>query len=564
MAPKKRKASISSSDAPDSGSASIIDTYYSQLAAGEGRAIRSLESSGYLETTLWPSFDAHNNGVECVMAVIMMINQKCRQGLNGFTSLLKSESDNEKFAILFHKLASAFSSSIGSKNIEVLQRDANGHCCDVRVVIFLINCFRYMDQPIIADMLLLYFSSSSDNNKPANSNHTPSASKSAKKGKSSAKEKIDHNELLASIIHETGETLLTLLPTSIHHDNGGNIQESHDQGEGKMDVDEQRDVTPLVYVDHVLEFLADLLSITKTRPFTMNMIKQYHLMYKLSTIGLKPTSSTANMYHRVLEMLSFHLDVQTGRVLPESEISNIRQQTLYSLQKEAFKYDKDALQDIVYSSIGQLSNTSFLKQSLSVLTEKQLQELALRLKVVESDEQGGEPEVFQFIDALCSAARDGKGEYGQGREDYRRSLLIELIIQTYVPSTGCKDGYTVSDLSLYPDEKLLYNSFGIPDTGRNQGVHGAGGNTALALPKLNLQYLTLLDYLFRQFSLYRLESAYAIREDIHVAVKSMKHKLANLAKDNSNHMSGDKGARFTGWSSQATPILNLSIKEVGT
>jgi Intron-binding protein aquarius N-terminus len=34
---------------------------------------------------------------------------------------------------------------------------------------------------------------------------------------------------------------------------------------------------------------------------------------------------------------------------------------------------------------------------------------------------------------------------------------------------------------------------------------------AMALPKLNLQFLTLHDYLLRSFNLYRLESAYEIR-----------------------------------------------------
>jgi intron-binding protein aquarius len=34
---------------------------------------------------------------------------------------------------------------------------------------------------------------------------------------------------------------------------------------------------------------------------------------------------------------------------------------------------------------------------------------------------------------------------------------------------------------------------------------------SLALPKLNLQFLTIHDYLLRNFKLYRLESAYEIR-----------------------------------------------------
>lgn len=36
----------------------------------------------------------------------------------------------------------------------------------------------------------------------------------------------------------------------------------------------------------------------------------------------------------------------------------------------------------------------------------------------------------------------------------------------------------------------------------------------LALPKLNLQFLTFADYLLRNFNLFRLEATYEIREDL--------------------------------------------------
>ena len=42
----------------------------------------------------------------------------------------------------------------------------------------------------------------------------------------------------------------------------------------------------------------------------------------------------------------------------------------------------------------------------------------------------------------------------------------------------------------------------------------AAGESCLALPKLNLQFLTAHDYLLRNFSLFRLEATYEIREDL--------------------------------------------------
>lgn len=44
----------------------------------------------------------------------------------------------------------------------------------------------------------------------------------------------------------------------------------------------------------------------------------------------------------------------------------------------------------------------------------------------------------------------------------------------------------------------------------------------LALPKLNLQFLSFHDYLLRNFILFQLESTYEIREDLEDAVKRVR------------------------------------------
>ena len=46
------------------------------------------------------------------------------------------------------------------------------------------------------------------------------------------------------------------------------------------------------------------------------------------------------------------------------------------------------------------------------------------------------------------------------------------------------------------------------------GSMAYAGENCLALPKLNLQFLTFHDYLLRNFNLFRLEATYEIREDI--------------------------------------------------
>jgi len=77
---------------------------------------------------------------------------------------------------------------------------------------------------------------------------------------------------------------------------------------------------------------------------------------------------------------------------------------------------------------------------------------------------------------------------------------------------------TLSQLPLYPEESLLWNPHLVP----NGHLSNKQTSTTLALPKLNLQFLTFGDYLLRTFKLLRLESAYEIRSDLVDAIKRMR------------------------------------------
>lgn len=65
----------------------------------------------------------------------------------------------------------------------------------------------------------------------------------------------------------------------------------------------------------------------------------------------------------------------------------------------------------------------------------------------------------------------------------------------------------INEMPLYPTERVLWDESLIPSTNYT-------GEGALALPKLNLQFLTPHDYLIRNFNLFRLEASYEIREDV--------------------------------------------------
>ena len=66
----------------------------------------------------------------------------------------------------------------------------------------------------------------------------------------------------------------------------------------------------------------------------------------------------------------------------------------------------------------------------------------------------------------------------------------------------------------------------------------------LALPKLNLQFLTIHDYLLRNFNLFRLETTYEIRQDLEDVVKRLAPRIAYPSSI----------TEFTGWARMAVEI----------
>lgn len=102
----------------------------------------------------------------------------------------------------------------------------------------------------------------------------------------------------------------------------------------------------------------------------------------------------------------------------------------------------------------------------------------------------------------------------------------------------------INALPLYPNEQIMWDESLVPSINYS-------GEGCLALPKLNLQFLTLHDYLLRNFNLFRLESTYEIREDIQEAVP---HLLS--------HVNNEGETAFRGWSRMAVPIKEFRITSV--
>ena len=149
-----------------------------------------------------------------------------------------------------------------------------------------------------------------------------------------------------------------------------------------------------------------------------------------------------------------------------------------------------------------------------------------------------------------------------------RVFIAEIMVTAHSLQRNTLDD--INAMPLYPTEALLWDDTVLPLSEFQAG-------SMLALPKLNLQvidtcmriylfvllvtmhttaacvqFLTFQDYLLRSFQLFRLESAYEIREDIADATERLSPKRV---------FDYETGARverveFQGWSRMAMPVRN--------
>merc|ERR1719446_824584 len=100
-------------------------------------------------------------------------------------------------------------------------------------------------------------------------------------------------------------------------------------------------------------------------------------------------------------------------------------------------------------------------------------------------------------------------------EERLRKLLVEILINRLQRPTMQQDD--IEKMPLYPTEQLIWDPNLVPE-------ENYSGEFSLALPKLNLQFLTIHDYLLRNFNLFRLESTYEVRGDVHDSIPRMRAK----------------------------------------
>lgn len=272
-------------------------------------------------------------------------------------------------------------------------------------------------------------------------------------------------------------------------------------------------VGDLVYCEKFLEFLTDLESQLPTRRYVNALVQDLNL---LALIRISPMFNTQDngllrdLFALFRHFVYFPVDDNTGLQYSKAQSYAKHCENLARLQRTALRHFKEKLTVLALSNYGAIDQRKELEEFLTPLMDAELREMCLLLG---------------FRTAYPSASN----------VQVNRELLMEIVLFAHEKRKTFQE--TLRDLSTKPTEAELYE----PSLIRNETYNGS---RSLAIPKLNLQYLSVGDFLWRSFILYRCEQFFEIRNYLEDTIKRLQPRRIGSVD----------GVHFDGFSKVALPI----------
>lgn len=275
-----------------------------------------------------------------------------------------------------------------------------------------------------------------------------------------------------------------------------------------------------LYCERFTEFISDLQSQLPTRRYVNTLLHDLHLLpaMKLSPMYCDEDNALLRDQYALLSHYTyFAIDDQTGAQLSRNDAYDRHCARLAKLQRIALKHFKDKLVVLALSNYGSIDKRDELVPLLEPLTDD---------------------EILQLLGLL-----DLRTTYPESVQvPLDRRFFVEVIVSTFEKRETFQE--SAQSMALAPTEKALFDSsFRLADE--------YDGSHPLALPKLNLQYLSVGDFLWRSLILYRREAFYGIRKDVESAIRRLK---PDSRRPGETH--------FAGFSKMALPISKPAILEV--
>ncbi|XP_059437820.1 uncharacterized protein LOC132170745 [Corylus avellana] len=496
----------------------VKEIYETELVVKGGRKpvplqrVMILEVSQYLENYLWPNFDPETATFEHVMSMIIMVNEKFRENVAAWVCFYDRKELFKAFLERVLRLKEGRELSIAEKT---------------NYLVFMINAFQSLEDEVVSETVLRLAS--------LQSWHSLSYGRFQmelclnmdliKKWKRMMKREVKEastrgeifdpsTKLEVKFLRNLIEEFLEVLDSKVFpQQQCVNEDDEVIDGNGLEKVDD----ACVLYCERFMEFLIDLLSQLPTRRYLRPLVADVAVVAKCHLSALY-RHEKGKLFAQLVDLLQFYekfeINDHAGTQLTDDEVLQCNYDRFLSFQLLAFK-KIPKLQELALANIGAIHKRADLSKKLSVLSPEELKDLVCcKLKLISEEDPWSE----------------------------RVDFLIEVMVSFFEKQQSQKEA--INALPLYPNEQIMWDESLVPSINYS-------GEGCLALPKLNLQFLTLHDYLLRNFNLFRLESTYEIREDLQEAIP---HLLAYI------NIEGETA--FRGWSRMAVPIKEFKIAEV--
>ncbi|VDD76728.1 unnamed protein product [Mesocestoides corti] len=320
-----------------------------------------------------------------------------------------------------------------------------------------------------------------------------------------------------------------------------------------------KELDPLLshYLHRSLLLLIDLSSMLLTRRFLMVLMDDRHTVIRCRSCALYKEEGKKEgcLFSELVDIFAFYaqfqVDLTTGEAMDPAELDQRHCAQLSRLQMAVFSESREGIfRDFAVANPAAYESREKLTDFLQKLSYDQLYDLAAKFHFlpplnkqegIEDQDKPHPAKKRKISEPSALSVNSFPPRFSDTL--FQKDMLIKLLVYHFAVQQSHLA--QMNNAPLYPTEELLWNENLVPN-------EFFSGDECLALPKLGLQFLTLQDYLMRNFTLFRLESTFEIRQDLEDSLSRMKP------------WSGEQGqVVFDGWSRMALPIQSFNIIEVG-
>ena len=275
----------------------------------------------------------------------------------------------------------------------------------------------------------------------------------------------------------------------------------------------------LLYCERFLELLTDLQSQLPTRRYVNSLVQDLNFLTIIESSRFywqEDHGLFRDLVNLFKHYAHFPIDDQSGQQLSTIEYHQRHDTRLSNFQRIIIKNFQSKLKILALSNLGSLDNNGETSSDLQSLSDDDLRQLCT---------------LFGLRTTYPSSSLIVQD----------RTLVLNILLASLSRYPTFQE--TIKGMPILPTDNMLYEESFV----RNAEYTGS---RPLAIPKINLQYLSMGDFLWRSFILHRNESFYEIRNHIEDTVKRMQPRVAGV------------DIRFEGFSRLALPVPKPAILDV--